>query len=401
MNTNIKEICFEEVLDKPIGNIGINVSNGKIEIIMPRCYNLGLDDNSIRDDIFTLINTLNLYKNRVDSTAYLENEKNLLEGFGENLPVNNILWLLNDYIQHGIFKETTFNYKKSKFGKIDWSKTIKSMPIYYSNNNFIYLDFIVKNKIYDEDYLLTLIHQHCICKCIDLFGWLYNGLIPLNSPNFNFNSGECLNFLNLEILKTNNDYKRHLITNLIEFIKCSGEDISNDKFKNFSISSFYSVWEDMLRVIFSNEDEKNHYSRAQWHLEGDTYTCHPLKPDIILKDNNKFYVIDAKYFTYGLTFLPKDLPGSSDISKQFSYSSYIAKKNNIPESFVQDVFLIPYKSNGEDIFKFIGNATIDSHPGRKINCLFVDIKTIMKLYTNKSNYDYYKSKLLYELNKIK
>lgn len=401
MNSTIKELCFEEVLDKPIGNIGINVSGGKIEVIMPRCYNLGLDDNHIRDDIFTLINTLNLYKNRVDSTAYLENEKPLLEGFGENLPVNNILWLLNDYIQHGIFKETTFSYKKSKFGKIDWNKTIKSMPVYYSNNNFIYLDFIVKNKLYDDDYLLTLIHQHCICKCIDLFGWLYNGLIPLDKPNFNFNSDECLNFLHLEVLKTNNDYKRHLITNLIEFIKGSGDDTSKDKFENFSISSFYSVWEDMLRVIFSNEDEKSHYSRAQWHLGGSPYTCHPLKPDIILKDNNNFYVIDAKYFTYGLTFLPKDLPGSSDISKQFNYSSYIAKKNNIPESLVQDVFLIPYNSNGGDLFKFIGHATIDSHPGRKINCLLVDIKIIMKLYTNGNNYDDYKSKLLSELNKLK
>lgn len=403
MNSNIKEICFQEALDKPVGNIGINISNGKIEVIMPRCYDLGLDDNHIREDIFTLINTLNTYKYRVDSTAYLEDDKSLLNGLGNNIPVNNILWLLNDYIQHGIFKETTFNYKKSKFGKIDWNKTIKSMPVYYSNNNFIYLDFIVKNKLYDENYLLTLIHQYCLCECIDLFGWLYNGITPLDKPVLNLSIGECLNFLHLELLKTNNDYKKHLITNLIEFIEGSGDSLSDDRLKNFSISSFDTIWEDMLRVIFSNENEKKHYSRAKWHLTSNTkpYTCRPLKPDIILKDNNHLYVIDAKYFKYGLTFLPTDLPGSSDISKQFNYSSYIAKKNNIDENFVQDVFLIPYNSNGQDIFKYIGYATVDSHPGRKIHSLLVDIKTIMKLYTNKDNYDEYKIKLLNELYKIK
>lgn len=403
MNNNLKDICFFEALDRPIGNIGISISNGKVEVILPRCYNLALDDHLIREDIFTLINTLNTYKYRVDSTAYLEDEKSILNGFGENLPVNNILWLLNDYIQHGIFRETTFNYKKSKFGKIDWNKTIKSMPVYYSNNNFIYLDFIVKNKLYDENYLLTIIHQYCICECIDVFGWLYSGIAPLEKPLLNISIEERLNFLRLELLKTNNDYKKNLITNLIEFIEGSGNSLSNDKFKNFSISTFNNVWEDMLRVVFGNEDEKNYYSRAKWHLcsNAHPYNCMPLKPDIIFRYKSNLYVIDAKYFKYGLTFLEKDLPGSSDISKQFNYSSYIAKKNNLSESSIQDIFLIPYNANGKDLFKYIGYATIDSHPGRKIHSLLVDIKTIMKLYTNKCNYNEYKAKLLNELKQIK
>lgn len=403
MNNNLKDICYIEALDKSIGNIGINITNGKVEIILPRCYDLSSDDNHIREDIFTLINTLNTYKYRVDSIAYLEDEKSILDGLGENLPVNNILWLLNDYIQHGIFKETTINYKKSKLGKIDWTKTIKSMPVYYSDSNFVYLDFIVKNKLYDENYLLTVIHQYCICECIDIFGWLYNVLPPLEKPFLNTSIRECLNFLHLELLKTNNDYKKHLITNLIEFIEGSGNSLSSDKFKSFSISTFNNVWEDMLRVIFGNDDEKKHYSRAQWHLSSNTkpYDCKPLKPDIILKDKNNLYVIDAKYFKYGLTFLEKDLPGSSDISKQFNYSSYIANKNGVDENMVQDIFLIPYNSNSKDLFKYIGYATIDSHPGRKIHSLLVDIKTIMKLYTNKCNYDKYKVELLKKIDEIR
>lgn len=403
MNNNIKDICYIEALDKPIGNIGINITNGKVEIILPRCYDLSLDDNHIMEDIFTLINTLNTYKYRVDSTAYLEDEKSLLDGLGENLPVNNILWLLNDYIQHGIFKETTFNYKKSKFGKIDWSKTIKSMPVYYSNNNFIYLDFIIKNKLYDENHLLTIIHQYCVCECIDIFGWLYKDINSLEKPFLNVSIGECLNFLQLERFKTNNDYKKHLITNLIQFIEGSGNSFSDNKFKSFSISAFNTVWEDMLRVIFGNEDESKYYSRGQWHLHSNNkpYNCKPLKPDIILREQNNLYVIDAKYFKYGLTFLEKDLPGSSDISKQFNYSSYIANKNSIDESMIQDIFLIPYNSNSKDLFKYIGYATIDSHPGRKIHSLLVDIKTIMKLYTNKGNYDTCKTELINKLNEIK
>ena len=68
---------------------------------------------------------------------------------------------------------------------------------------------------------------------------------------------------------------------------------------------------------------------------------------------------------------------------------------------VQDIFLIPYNSNSKDLFKYIGYATIDSHPGRKIHSLLVDIKTIMKLYTNKCNYDKYKVELLKKIDEIR
>ena len=36
---------------------------------------------------------------------------------------------------------------------------------------------------------------------------------------------------------------------------------------------------------------------------------------------------DAKYYKYGWTQLPKDLPSSSSINKQISYGEYIAINN--------------------------------------------------------------------------
>lgn len=402
MNKSIKDFCFQEAFDRPVGNVGINFNEGKIEVIMPRCYNLSLDDNSIRNDILILINTLNKYKNRIDSNAYIENKEFFLDGLGESIPIKNIFWLLEDYMTNGIFKETIFNCKKEKHGKIYWNKTIKSMPVYYSNDNFIYLDFVIKNKSYNENYLLTIIHQFCIYQCINYFGWLYNSISPLDKPVFNMTLSECLNFLYSELLKTNSDYKRSLINNMIEFFQGSSTNFSDKSFKNFSISSFNNVWEDMLRVIFGNEDEKDYYVRAKWNLccNNATFFCNYLRPDIILKDNENIYVIDAKYFKYGLTFQEKDLPNSSDISKQFNYSYYIAKKYNIEENLVQDVFLMPFNSKGGDIFKYIGFSTIDNYD-RRIYAILVDIKTVMKLYTNKNNYDEYKVKLLGLLRNIK
>jgi len=74
------------------------------------------------------------------------------------------------------------------------------------------------------------------------------------------------------------------------------------------------------------------------------------------------------------------------------YSSYIVSNKHIYDvDIAYDAFLIPYNGKGKDVFKLVGNATvdIDEFKDKKVNCILVDIKTIMESYLHGTNINRY------------
>ena len=81
------------------------------------------------------------------------------------------------------------------------------------------------------------------------------------------------------------------------------------------------------------------------------------------------YVIDAKFYKFGVSGNPADLPESSSINKQITYGEYIATQEWFRERYGDDVpvynaFLMPYSAldnrfGTNDIFVNIGEATGD------------------------------------------
>ena len=49
-----------------------------------------------------------------------------------------------------------------------------------------------------------------------------------------------------------------------------------------------------------------------------------LEPDTTMLHDNKIYVIDAKFYKFGVSGNPGDSPESSSINKQITYGEYIA-----------------------------------------------------------------------------
>ncbi len=391
---NLSDICKVE-LDNDLDSeyIGITINEGKPQVIFPRGYNLSLDKNEQRRDVILLIKVLDKYMKRKESKAYSEKFNDLSEGRGNNFPFSNALWLIRDYENNGLYNEYIHNYKVDKKGNINWARTIKTQTPYIANNKLVYLDFIIKEKRDDLNNAILLIQKYIVEKCVENIGWLYPSVYIDRGNKLPCSTSACINILKQELRITNIDSTKQLIKHMIQFLQYVGKDKSKQKLKEYKTKYFMNIWEDMLNEVLGNEDASKYYPNAKWNIDGETTDASNLRPDIILKNEEKVYVIDAKYYKYGITNKLSDLPQSSDITKQLLYSSHI-KSNHGLSSY--DSFILPYKSESEDYFKFVGNATVEINEfnNKKVVCILADTKKVMDQYINMYDLDSCKSELI-------
>ena len=109
--------------------------------------------------------------------------------------------------------------------------------------------------------------------------------------------------------------------------------------------------------------------------------------------NDNVYVLDAKYYRYGFSGHPGDLPESTSINKQITYGEYIAENEKFKELHgsnlsVYNAFLMPYDShnplwNSKDNLHFVGEAVSNwkdnSKAYHRIQGVMVDTKYIMSI----------------------
>ena len=117
----------------------------------------------------------------------------------------------------------------------------------------------------------------------------------------------------------------------------------------FGTDSFEYVWEKLIDRVFGIKDKQNYFPKTRWKLKGKVKENVALEPDSIMLYNNQIYVLDAKYYRYGITGIPIHLPESSSINKQITYGEYIYTQRRFKEQYGEDVpvynaFLMPYNS---------------------------------------------------------
>lgn len=379
-------------------HIGITFDKENLKVIFPRGYKISKDDKNIKEDILILIKAFDKYVKSKKSKSCSEDEKDLTTGKGDNFSMTNAIWLLNDYEVNGLYKEYIHRYKVDKKGNINWSRTIKSMTPYISGTDLVYLDFVVKEKNNDINNIILLIQKYIIEKCIDIIGWLYPS-IRIEGPNkLPYTHSVCINLLKKELRLVNVDKIKRLLIHMIDFLENDGDEKDINSFKEYKTKYFMNIWEDMLNDVLGNDDPSKYYSKAIWEIGGTETYASNLRPDIILNNNGKTYVIDAKYYKYGITKSRDDLPQSSDINKQLLYSEFI-KKNTGRESY--DAFILPYKSNTKNTFEFVGNARLENgvYDNKKIVCILADTKKIMQAYINGNNLEKYKNDVIKIIDK--
>lgn len=355
-----------------------------IEVTFPIGYDFSKNISALKEEIIGLIRILNTYKN---------GEYNFLHGnFVEELPLQSHKFILEDYLEREeLYHDEELVPSKNFTGRIDWNYTIKKTVPIYDNGNFIYLDLFSRSKRKNSS-IITEIHRFCLTYSISKFGWLYN-IKPtelqenkLQLPRHVIN--EYLGILNEYINHTFLDYEKKLFASMRDILTNSFYSHKNSE--RFGTHSFEYVWEMIVDRVFGISNKTSFFPRTFWKLEGETRKNSALLPDTIMEYNNKYFIIDSKYYKYGITKKTIDLPNSSSISKQIYYGQYISKKilhSNFPSLY--NAFVMPYNASlgpsSDTLLSYIGEAIGNNDSNRNktyefIQGILIDTKYLVNTF---------------------
>jgi hypothetical protein len=178
----------------------------------------------------------------------------------------------------------------------------------------------------------------------------------------------------------------------------------------YGTKDFEYVWENLIDNVFGiSSNEKNKYfpnvtwflndgSSDQVYLEKEK---HPLRPDTIMlydgpnRDKPSIFILDAKYYRYGVKQKSCYLPGSASANKQFTYAEYVETLDAAKGKTIYNVFIMPYNAsdfsdsdtNMRKIGFAKGNWKTSGKSYEKIHGVLLDVKSIMYQHSRLSTKD--------------
>lgn len=370
--------------------VGIRCDKGDFSAHFPLGFCLPDNDKELRKDIILLINTIASTTHRKDSGVVRATSVFNELGF----PIQAYLYLINDYISRGYYRERETRYHISLKGKINWGRTIKTQKSFVQDQGVYYLKFVTKENAVNENEMVSLIHEYCVYESFRKMGWLFTAALP-QKPRIRYNRRLFLNVIREKIGQTYNDRNKALFRSMLAIINEEQEENAPIDFR-YGTYRFEYVWEALINKVFGIEGKSAFFPKTMWRLDEKNNDNACLEPDSIMIWGDKIYVLDAKYYKFGATKRPWDLPESTSINKQITYGEYISGLGKIPNTLgrkknspvVYNAFLMPFDSQndiwkGKGNYLSIGEAVSTWKDNKKtyerIQGILVDIKHLMKV----------------------
>lgn len=393
---NKKRWCCKSSLEDDLNRVGIEFKDESINIYFPHGYRIPNDVNQQRESVIDLLNTMSLTKDN-EEVEMLKTNK----GSASSFPINSYLWILNDYINNGLFNVNEKVYVQSQRGKTNWKKTFSTTPL-FSKQGAVYLQpFVEKNTVTEN--VITEIHTYCINDSINQIGWLFGDLSKIDYKIINYNKELYLSILNDELKRAFNDRVKTLLKHLILIINNKFNNNEFEEIDNVLTNNYNYAWEKMIDKIFGNDSIENYRPILKWSNLPEKVADPHMRPDTIIKKLNsrELYIIDSKYYKYGIVYGGK-LPGAEDIDKQITYGDYCSNPKNFSEPLEYDTdkiynaFIIPYnKENNRfdynDNIRYIGFAESkarnnqEDYSHKKVALILMDTKYLIDCYLLKEN----------------
>lgn len=347
--------------DENCGFVGIRMEKGFPKFHFPMGYGtLGnADDGELKRDFFRL---MELVSDKA-LPCYLSNA----DGGKCHLdfPFFAFRGVLEYYLDFGYFVENEIVYAKGSSGKIVWSKTIKSFGPQLVKDNadrfrVAYLKQVTRKSRYREDSPITLVHKFCVFMAVKWIGPLFGvSEAEVDSPEIDFDCALFEEVLLEKLGETFNDRSLELFRNLLFVTKflANGEIVGSEVSKDlFGVSSFAPVWEMLVDRVFGNfppgigREFFNPHCRWRLGHESDYENRnYPMRPDTIMwnAETESLFVLDAKYYKYGVSGSAYDLPTSNSICKQIAYAEYaerllVSGTPKFEGSKIYNAFVMPY-----------------------------------------------------------
>lgn len=383
--------------------VGVKADSQNAMIYFPMGYQLPEQDDELRRDIKNLFQVLTTFTEKKDRV--LEMDK-FTAPQSVDFPIQAYLNVINYYLDHNgqYYTETETTYKVGKRGKGHWGRTIKTQIPVVQGKSLIYLNQVVRVNTPDANRLITRIHKYCVYESFDRIGWLYTTNTP-EQPDIAFDKNMFVSALNVKLGSTNNDNDKSLFRSMIAMIEFQDNQTIDKQFY-FGTDHFETVWEKLIDKVFGIPDKDVCFPHGLWTERFGKNKGRParaLEPDTIMIYGKKYYVLDAKYYRYGISpkYGPGILPRSSDINKQITYGQYV--RNHITESGTQvfNAFIMPYNRAKNDfkingLFGNVAEATGDwiDNPGQpeiyeRIQGVVFDTRYLLKNYDGNHDSDKY------------
>lgn len=386
--------------------VGIKIKDNQVHFYYPESYDY--DENEFdRDAFLDILKSISLAKSNAES------EDNAMSKHMDNseFAVLSYIWIIEDYLKNGLLVTLEKEHKLNHSGKVIWKKTFELQPI-ISNGNVVFSQMIMETKSRQES-IITEAYAYCVKKSLRFLGWMYgiSDAAIENETYYENKETEYLEAIRRELDRTFDDTKRMRLQHM-ENVMVGLDELSSDNTIVYGVESYHYVFERMIDAIFGNEDVRDYYPSFKWHLtfskSQEGLSGPTIRPDTVLRDNNKIYIIDSKYYRYGMLNISetKGLPEAASIVKQITYGSYVSVMNKDLE--VYNVFLLPCKYSRFDEYSerngvpmiFAGYVSSDWEIDKtygKIYTFLIDLKYVIKTW-NRIDHEDVRRQLIDEHN---
>lgn len=274
-----------------------------------------------------------------------------------------MLFLLQDYFEHGVYTNTQDVIETNGSGDILWDKTINETFTLISNSRPYYPELLTTRRVNDDFNFFKRLHECVLTRCteelrnadlLDLFDIVGADISDEQIEDFGDNE-YILNRIAKELNVQFNTRKQLLLKTLYAYIANSSALDDLDCFSMFGTNSFNLVWEKVCAEILDNQLQKpigglnlpvplaecyreKRYNKLielidkpEWSglsPAGQVFTKKAedtLIPDIISIVKNghdhQFIILDAKYYNIQLESGKKlrGQPGIESVTKQYLY----------------------------------------------------------------------------------
>lgn len=328
MNKDVKIVP----VDKSNSFVGIKIDEGIVKVFVPKVFR---EDEDWKKDIRLFLKSIEIAKTK--------NAENINKGSNNTdnaWPIDSYLWLINDYLENGLYYNREKKISRSNSGKIEWKRTLQQVPI-YSDGNIIY-DQLITSKMTPANDMITHIYKLCLRQSIDKIGWLFNYNFHIQIDQI-VSIKEMIMRVRKELNETFDDIKRIRFNHMLNILTTTEGDNMLSSHYSYGITNYYYVFETMVDMLFDGitGDEKKKYDpNGYWQLNGQNrFLASRLRPDTILKRKDKTYILDAKMYQYGATHDRSKLPETQSLQKQITYGDFVS--NNLRDKNIRNAFILP------------------------------------------------------------
>ncbi|WP_101474912.1 LlaJI family restriction endonuclease [Fusobacterium sp.] len=406
-----------------VGLVGLK--DGRILSVLPKCISKDIlnDKDECIQYTKNILNAIEKYNHKRFDDTFTYNLD--IEREEENFNIFALYdFLIADYLEYGLYRETKEIYEENGDSEIDWEYTLevetgyitkKKQPVYLNYHNITTID--------NNNNLIQEVHKFILNRASSYFQE-----IPFfmdSKPILDFyckidigveNQDKIIYLIEKVLRRTFNQRKIRLL-NLLLLILRKNLHSQQNGINLYGITNFHSVWEDMCKVLFNNLYlDGSKYKEVIRKLTSPKYILSkdlqgkkegsPLIPDVVTKYKDTFFVIDAKYYNISIQNSESDdeiindieindnentqldklqgfLPGTYDILKQIIYMKSFKEKEEelgIINLKKRNLFIIPGINDN-----YIGKIKMGLFLEEDIELWLMDIKKALDFYLKNEN----------------